>query len=59
MIFLKNTAVSSELKTIAQKVFDGKRITTEEGITLYEQGELGFLGSLANQIGRASCRERV
>lgn len=47
---IKNSTVSESLKQIAEKVFAGKRITSEEGILLYEKGELGFLGSLANFI---------
>lgn len=38
------------LKAIAEKVFEGKRITPEEGTTLYKEGELGFLGLLANHV---------
>jgi aminodeoxyfutalosine synthase len=43
-----------DLKSIAQKVKDNKRITDEEGITLFEKGELPFVGALANFI-----RERL
>ncbi len=45
-----DTTVSPQLQSIAQKVFNNERITVEEGIYLYEQGELGFLGSLANFV---------
>lgn len=38
------------LKNIAQKVLDEERITFEEGVYLYENGELGYLGVLANFI---------
>ena len=38
------------LRGIADKVFEGKRISAEEGTTLYKEGELGFLGLLANHI---------
>ncbi len=38
------------LVAIAEKVLDGVRITSEEGITLYQEGELGFLGVLANHV---------
>ena len=38
------------LKTIAVKVLAKERISVEEGIYLFEHGELGFLGSLANHI---------
>lgn len=45
-----NSDLDSGLKSIAQKVLDGIRITVEEGIYIFEKGELAFLGSLANFI---------
>ncbi len=42
------------LKSIARKVKDGKRITDEECLLLFEKGSLAFVGSLANFI-----RERL
>jgi len=42
--------LDEELKTIAIKVINNKRITFEEGVTLYQKGELGYLGVLANYI---------
>ncbi len=44
------TEIKSELKIIAEKVLQGIRISKEEGILLYQEGELGFLGSLANVV---------
>ncbi len=38
------------LRSIAGKVLDGNRISAQEGITLYKEGELGFLGMLANHV---------
>ena len=38
------------LRSIAEKVFERKRISSEDGITLYKEGELGFLGILANYV---------
>ena len=35
---------------IAEKIFEGERISTEEGIILYKECELGFLGMLANYV---------
>lgn len=39
-----------ELQAIAQKVIQKERISPEEGILLYEKGELAFLGALANHV---------
>lgn len=47
---LASAQLDAELKRIAQKVFDGQRISFEEGVYLYEHGELGYLGTLANYI---------
>ena len=38
------------LFSIAEKILSGKRISFEEGVALYKEGELGFLGTLANFI---------
>jgi aminodeoxyfutalosine synthase len=39
-----------ELKKIAQKIKDSVRISTEECLYLYENGEIGYLGVLANYV---------
>ncbi len=39
-----------ELLRIAEKVKQGIRISEQECVSLYENGELGFLGSLSNYI---------
>ena len=46
-IFEKSPA---KLRAIAEKVTSGKRISAEEGLALYKEGELGFLGMLANYV---------
>ena len=44
------SAISDELKKIAEKVYHNERITFDEGVILFKEGELNFLGSLANYI---------
>lgn len=44
------TSVSPELLTIAEKIKSGQRINKEEGLKLFYEGSLSFLGSLANFI---------
>jgi aminodeoxyfutalosine synthase len=39
-----------DLQIIAEKVYAGVRITEEDCLLLYEKGELGFVGALANFI---------
>ncbi|MFT4526074.1 MAG: aminodeoxyfutalosine synthase [Bacteroidia bacterium] len=45
-----NSNLDEDLKSIAQKVQNQERITFDEGVTLYEKGELAFLSVLANHI---------
>ena len=40
----------SGLLSIAEKVFSGERITPADGLDLYQRGEPGFVGKLANYI---------
>ena len=47
---LNDPGLEPELKTIAQKVQSGDRITSEEGTILFERGSLSYLGALANNI---------
>ena len=47
---VEKSSVSSELKTVAFKVESGERITAAEGLLLFEEGEIGFLGMLANSV---------
>lgn len=42
--------VSAALQQVANKVQAGERITDQECLLLFEQGSLGLVGSLANQI---------
>ncbi len=47
---LRQSNLDSRLKAIAEKVQNEERLTDEEGVILFEKGELGFVGSLANHI---------
>src|SRR5918911_942564 len=47
---IHEAAKNTELKKIADKVFQGDRISDDEGLLLFQQGSLSFLGSLANYI---------
>jgi len=49
-VLLNNPHLAPELRAIAQKVYNNERITFDEGVTLYEKGELAYLGTLANYI---------
>lgn len=45
-----DTSVSPELLNITEKIKLGQRISKEEGLKLFYEGSLSFLGSLANSI---------
>ncbi len=47
---INNSRLDPELRSIAQKVLDSERLTFEEGVLLFEKGELSYLGVLANFI---------
>jgi aminodeoxyfutalosine synthase len=47
---LNSSSVPAHLKKIAEKAIAGERISFDEGVQLYRDGEIGFLGSVANYI---------
>lgn len=47
------------MRRIAQKVADGQRIAFDEGVLLYEKGELAFLGALANVVRERKNGDKV
>jgi len=49
-LLLTDNNLSADLRIIAEKVKFNQRISFDEGILLYEKGELGYLGILANFI---------
>jgi aminodeoxyfutalosine synthase len=48
--YISQTSLDSSLKKIAEKVIAGQRVNQDEGVLLFEKGELGFLGALANYM---------
>lgn len=47
---LDSPGMSSGVKSVSEIILDGKRISIEEGLIMYEQAPLGLLGALANFI---------
>lgn len=47
---LNNSTIETYLKKIARQVMAGERLSVQQGLILYEQASLGFLGVLANFI---------
>lgn len=56
---LKDTSLDKNLLAIAEKVYSKQRLTEEEGVLLFEKGELGFVGALANHIAQNLHRNKV
>lgn len=48
--FLQDEQLLPSLRQIAEKVAQNQRITPQEGLLLYEQGPLAYLGVLANYL---------
>jgi aminodeoxyfutalosine synthase len=56
---LSDSRLPSHLRAAAQKIRDGERITQEEGLMLYNQAPLGYLGALANHIRERKHGDRT
>ena len=48
---ISSARIKEPLKAIGEKVLKGERITPGEGIILFNEGDLGFLGMLAGYAG--------
>lgn len=51
--------VHDSFKTIAQKVFRKDRITPDEGLFLFREADIGYLGMLAEIVRREKCGNDV
>lgn len=49
-LLINDNKLDPALRDIASKVSAGERISFDDGVTLYEKGELAYLGVLANYI---------
>lgn len=49
-LLLQDPKLSDQHRAIAQKVADNKRISFDEGVFLFEHGELAYVGALANLV---------
>jgi aminodeoxyfutalosine synthase len=50
MILLKDKNLAPRLKEIAQKVVDNQRISDDDGLYLFQEAPIGYLGALANLV---------
>ncbi|HEY9177556.1 MAG TPA: aminofutalosine synthase MqnE [Flavipsychrobacter sp.] len=51
--------LEKDLKNIAEKVIAKERLTPEEGVLLFEKGEVGYLGALANHVRQTLHGDKV
>lgn len=51
--------LDKDLKNIAEKVISKERLTREEGVLLFEKGEVGYLGALANHVRQSLHGDKV
>lgn len=49
-VILEDKTISTDLRSIAGKVFAGERLTEEEGLILFREADLSFAGALANHV---------
>ena len=56
---LQQSHLDKNLLAIAEKVRNQQRLSEEEGVLLFEKGELGFVGALANNIAERLHNGRV
>lgn len=56
---LEDPSLDKTLKQIAEKVKGAERVTEEEGLYLFEQAPLGYLGNLANLIREQKHGDRT
>ncbi len=47
---LEDSNLDESLKKIGQKIIKSERVSFDEGVLLFEKGDLGFLGALANFV---------
>ncbi len=56
---LASSRLSPDMLRIAEKVQERERLTGAEGILLFEQGDPGFVGALANYISGSLHQDKV
>lgn len=56
---IKNSNLDKSLLRVAEKVKKEERLSEEEGVLLFEKGELGFVGALANHVASRLHRNKV
>ncbi|MFN0034848.1 MAG: radical SAM protein, partial [Saprospiraceae bacterium] len=58
-LLLHDPNLSRDHQAIAQKIVDNQRISFDEGVFLFEHGELAFVGALANFVRERKNGDRT
>ncbi|NRB52253.1 MAG: aminofutalosine synthase MqnE [Saprospiraceae bacterium] len=58
-VLLNDKSLSTPLRNIVQKVQNGDRLNTEDGVLLFEEAPLGYLATLANYIRESKHGDRT
>lgn len=58
-VLRRNQHLDKSLLHIADKVITKQRLTDEEGVLLFEKGELAFVGAMANHIAQSLHQNKV
>lgn len=56
---LRQQGLDKQLLTIAEKIQNKQRLSEEEGVLLFEKGELPYLGALANYVRESLHGDKV
>ncbi|CAH1002314.1 Aminodeoxyfutalosine synthase [Neolewinella maritima] len=56
---LRDPTLSPHLRAAARKIYDGVRLTPADGLLLYEEAPLGYLGALANYVREQKHGDRT
>ena len=50
MLKILEQTADKELQNIASKIYNGERLSFDNGVTLFEKGDIAFVGALANFV---------
>ncbi len=56
---ISSSHISAQLKNVAHKVLSGERVTFDDGVTLFKEGSLSYLGTLANFVREKKSGKNV
>lgn len=59
MTYIEKLSDDKDIRAVSEKILDGKRISPEEGLILYEKAGLALLGVLASFVRRSINGNRV